>query len=96
VDQSEQRRMTYTAASDGQNKAFEFAIIPAFFGIIGFGLDSWIGIVPVLTIVMVLVSCIGLGVRAWYSYDAQMKIHDANGVWGTQLTTTPAGKGGQP
>jgi hypothetical protein len=104
VDQSEQRRMTYTAASDGQNKAFEFAIIPGVFGLLGYGLDRWIGIIPVLTIVFVLVSFVGLGVRAWFTYDAQMKIHDANGVWGPNSTSsasapsptaTPVASGGQ-
>lgn len=75
------RRRAYAAASEGQNQAFEFAIIPGVFGLVGYGLDRWLGIVPVLTIVMALVAFVGLGVRAWYTYDAKMRGLEADGGW---------------
>lgn len=77
------RRRAYAAASDGQNQAFEFAIIPAVFGLVGYGLDRLLGIVPVLTIVMAVVAFIGLGVRAWYIYDDKMRGLEAGGNWRT-------------
>ncbi len=75
------RRRIYAAASDGQNQAFEFAIIPALFGLVGYGLDRWFGILPVLTIVMAVLAFVGLGVRAWYQYDAKMGVLEREGMW---------------
>lgn len=76
-----ERRRAYAAASDGQNQAFELAIIPALFGLAGYGLDRWVGMVPVFTIVMAIVAFVGLGVRAWYQYDAKMGVLERDGLW---------------
>jgi len=37
---------------DGLAKAFELVLTPALFGLAGFGLDRWLGLTPLLTIVL--------------------------------------------
>ena len=90
-----ERRRAYAAASDGQNQAFEFAIIPAVFGLVGYGLDRWIGIVPVFTIVMAILAFVGLGVRAWYQYDAKMGVLERDGLWNRSTSGEAGTTGGR-
>lgn len=67
------RRETNKGLGDGLALAFELAVTPTIFGILGYMLDRWLGIVPVLTIVLGLVAVIGMFVRMWYGYDLQMR-----------------------
>ena len=67
------RRETNKGLGDGLALAFELAVTPTIFGIIGYMLDRWLGIVPVLTIVLGLVAMVGMFVRMWYGYDLQMR-----------------------
>ncbi|HUF32850.1 MAG TPA: AtpZ/AtpI family protein [Acidimicrobiales bacterium] len=62
---------------DGLSRGFELTITPMLVGVIGFLLDRWLGLVPVLTIVF---SLWGLGVSmymTWFRYDQEMKVHEA-------------------
>ena len=67
------RRETNKGLGDGLALAFELAVTPTIFGIIGYMLDRWLGIVPVLTIVLGIVAMVGMFVRMWYGYDLQMR-----------------------
>lgn len=71
------RRETNKGLGDGLALAFEIAVTPTIFGIIGYMLDRWLGIVPVLTITLGLVAMIGMFVRMWYGYDLQMREQEA-------------------
>ncbi|MDQ2827103.1 MAG: AtpZ/AtpI family protein [Actinomycetota bacterium] len=71
----------YNGAGEGMSRAFELALTPAIIGGIGYLLDRWLGIVPVMTIVFFLVAMVGLVARLWYAYDAQMKLHESAGPW---------------
>ena len=79
------RRQTYVGFSDGMTAAFELAAVPAVLGWVGHLLDRWLGIVPVLTILFVVASLVGLFARMWSSYDAAMRAHDQSAVWGRRL-----------
>ena len=71
----------YRNAGDGYTRAFELAVTPALFGAMGYGLDRWLGIVPVLTIVFALVALIGLLLRTWYGYVYRMQEIEKAGPW---------------
>ena len=71
----------YNGAGEGMSRAMELALTPAIIGGLGYLLDRWLGLVPVLTIVFFLVAMVGLVARLWYSYDAQMKLHEQAGPW---------------
>ena len=67
------RRETNKGLGDGLALAFELAVTPTIFGIIGYMLDRWLGIVPVLTIVLGIVAMVGMFVKLWFGYDLQMR-----------------------
>ncbi len=77
----------YNGAGEGLSRAFELALTPALIGGLGYLLDRWLGIVPVLTIIFFLVAMAGLMARMYYGYDARMKEHEAASPWaGSQGT----------
>lgn len=75
------KRDLYNGFGNGLSRAFELAVTPAVFGGMGYALDRAFGLVPVLTIVLLLLSLAGMFVRMWYGYDAEMKAHEASGPW---------------
>lgn len=76
-----QLRDTYNGFGNALALAFELAVTPAIFGLAGYGLDRWLGIVPVLTIVFALWALIVLLVRMGSHYSAEMRQHEAAGPW---------------
>lgn len=78
------KRDLYNGFGNGLSRAFELAVTPAVFGGIGYVLDRVFGLVPVLTIALLLLSLVGMFVRMWYGYDAEMKAHEARGPWGAR------------
>lgn len=71
----------YNGAGEGMSRAFELALTPAIIGGLGYLLDRWLGLLPVFTIIFFLVAMAGLVARMYYSYDAQMKVHEAASPW---------------
>jgi F0F1-type ATP synthase assembly protein I len=90
------RQETFKGFGDGLALAFELALTPLIFGLIGYGLDRWLGLLPVLTVVLVLLCIVGLSMRMWFEYDAQMKVHEAAGPWARRPVTTTALLEGAP
>ncbi len=58
---------------DGLALSFELDVTPMIFWLIGYCLVRWLGIVPVLTLLLGLVAMVGMFVRMWYGYDLQMR-----------------------
>lgn len=83
MDGRDQREM-YRGFGDGFTRAFELALTPAVFAGFGYLLDKWIGILPVLTIVLFLMAIAGQFVKMYYAYDARMKVHEAAGPWASR------------
>lgn len=77
-------RGLYNGFGNGLSRAFELAVTPAVFGGIGYALDRRFDMVPVLTIALLLLALVGMFVRMWYGYDAEMKAHEATGPWAAQ------------
>ena len=71
----------YRNFGDGFTRAFELAVTPVIFGAMGYGLDRWLGIVPVLTTIFTLLAVIGLLLRTWYGYVYRMEALERSGPW---------------
>jgi len=71
----------YNGYGDGMARAFELALVPAIFCGFGYVLDRWLGIMPVLSIVLFLVAVAGLFAKTWYEYEARMQLEDATAPW---------------
>ena len=72
-----QRRPLNQGFGDALARAFEFAATVAIFFFIGFGLDHWLGTAPIFMIVCSVFVIAGQTVRLWYTYDAEMRRHEA-------------------
>ncbi len=68
-----ERRDLYNGFGEGLQRAVEFAVTPALFGLAGYGLDRWLGTLPLFTILLALFAVIGSFVRVWIHYDAEMR-----------------------
>ena len=86
-----ERQETYQGFGDTLAVAFELAVTPFVFGLIGYGLDRWLGIVPLFTTMLVLFAIAGLSVRMWFDYDTRMKAHEAQAPWARPLRTAVRG-----
>jgi F0F1-type ATP synthase assembly protein I len=72
-----QRRDLYNGFGEGLQQAFEFAAVPAVFGVGGLLLDGWLGTLPLFTILLGLFGVVGTFVRMWIHYDARMRREEA-------------------
>ena len=57
-------------------RAFEFALTPIVFGLLGAGLDHLVGTWPLFMILFGLFAVVGLAVRSYYAYVAEMAEHE--------------------
>ncbi len=80
-----QRRELYQGFGDTLAVAFELAVTPVIVGLMGYGLDRWLGTTPILTVIFVLLAIVGLSARMWYGYDARMRVLEANGPWAKRV-----------
>lgn len=69
---------------DGYTRSVELAVTPTLFGAMGYGIDRWLGIVPVFTIVLALMALIGLLLRTWYGYVYRMEAIEKAGPWASE------------
>jgi hypothetical protein len=79
--QPTEQGLMYRGYGDGMARAFEFALTPAIFCGIGYAVDRWLGIVPVFSIILFLVSVAGMFAKTWYAYEARMREEDAAAPW---------------
>ena len=81
MDQLAERRELYNGFGNALALGMEFALGPVIFGGLGWLLDGWIGISPILTIVLAVVGVVASFLRTWYRYDAEMKDKEAKAIW---------------
>ena len=80
----------YRTFGESYTRAFELAGTPALFGLMGYGLDRWLGIVPVLTLVLALLAFLTLLLQTWSGYVQQMEELEHAGPWATKPAPAPA------
>lgn len=86
-----ERRELNKGLGDGFTRAFELALLPLLFGGIGYVVDGFLGIRPVVTIALVLYAVVGIFLRSWYGYDREMRAREAEGSWNRSTLRPPAG-----
>jgi hypothetical protein len=77
----EDRRDLYNGFGNGLSRAVELALTPALFGGLGWLLDRWLGLFPVLTLLIGFLGVVGTFVSTWYRYEADMKAEEARAPW---------------
>ncbi|GAC1600057.1 MAG: hypothetical protein NVS3B21_26990 [Acidimicrobiales bacterium] len=78
---TKQKTTSVARLDDSLSRGMELVFTPALLGVAGFVADRFLGIVPVLTIAFAVFGVAGMGVRSFYRYDAQMRVHEAAGPW---------------
>ena len=66
------QRDTWHGFSNALSHAFEIVATTVFFVLLGLWIDGRVGTRPLFTVVLGLLAVIGLGVRAYYTYMAQI------------------------
>jgi len=80
VDLRERRELN-NGFGEALSRAFELAVTPALFGVMGWFLDRWVGTTPLFTIAFLLLAVCGVGYMTWFRYEEEMKRHEADAVW---------------
>jgi F0F1-type ATP synthase assembly protein I len=62
---------------DGMSIAFELVGTPAIFGVMGFGLDRWLGTTPLFTIGLTLIALATVAGLTIWRYNAEMARADS-------------------
>ena len=75
------QRDIYNGFGDGLARAFEFAVTPVVVGALGYGLDRWLGLVPLMTILLTVVALVVKTYVMWLQYDAEMRVHEQKAAW---------------
>ena len=60
---------------------YELVFSPLILALIGFGIDKLFGTVPVFTALFAVLGLIGVVVKIYFNYRAEMQEHDAAGPW---------------
>ncbi|HZQ26646.1 MAG TPA: AtpZ/AtpI family protein [Acidimicrobiales bacterium] len=76
-----EKRALNNGFGEALSRAFEFAVSPVIFGFLGHLLDMRLGTSPACLLLFAAFCVIGLFVKTWYAYDAEMKAQDAAGPW---------------
>ena len=71
-----ERQVLWNGFGTTLTRAFEFALTPVVFGLLGAGVDHVLGTWPVFMILFGLFAVAGLAVRSYYSYVAEMAEHE--------------------
>ncbi|MGQ0802683.1 MAG: AtpZ/AtpI family protein [Actinomycetota bacterium] len=71
----------YGGFGEALAQAFEFAVIPVLFGLLGIWLDGLLGIRPWLTVVLLVVGITGVVTRAIYAYKARVEAEEEGKPW---------------
>lgn len=79
---SDDKRVDYRGLDDGWTRAIEMVLTPVVAGGIGYLLDRTLGTLPLLSIIFVVAAMVAAFVKTYYTYDAQMRAHDATAPWG--------------
>ncbi|MEI7622664.1 MAG: AtpZ/AtpI family protein [Actinomycetes bacterium] len=60
---------------------FELVLSPLILALVGFGIDKLFGTVPLFTVLFAVLGLIGVVVKIYYNYRAEMEAHEAEGPW---------------
>ena len=75
------QRDTWHGFSNALSHAFELVATTVIFVLLGLFIDDRTGTRPLFTVVLGLLAVIGLGVRAYYTYQAQIARDEEGKPW---------------
>ena len=75
------QRETWHGFSNALSHAFELVAATVLFVLLGLWIDGRVGTRPLFTVVLGLLAVIGLGVRAYYTYLAQIQRDEEGKPW---------------
>jgi len=78
---SDSQRRELTQQMNKSHGSFELVVSPLLFALIGYGLDRWLGTLPWITITFAVLGLAGAVAKIYYTYDLEMKQHEAEGPW---------------
>lgn len=81
MNESDERRELYRGVSGGWQRAVELTLVPVGFGALGRFLDGRLGWSPILTLLLGLLAVVGVFIKIFIEYSAEMDAHDRNAVW---------------
>lgn len=81
MDDLKGRQHLYNGFGDTFTRGMEMVLTPALLGGFGYFLDRVIGIVPVLTIVFTVIGVVGVAVKEYYAYEAEIRVQEADASW---------------
>lgn len=79
-----QRWLLRNAFAQRESRGTELVAVPVVAGLLGYGLDRWIGTMPLLTIVLVVLALAAQVVKLYYGYEEEMRKHEADAPWKLQ------------
>jgi F0F1-type ATP synthase assembly protein I len=78
---TDSQRRELTQSMNRSHGSFELVVSPLLFALIGYGLDRWIGTTPWITVIFAIIGLAGAVVKIYYSYEVEMRQHEAEGPW---------------
>lgn len=75
-------RDLYHGLDDGLSQAIEMVLTPGLFALIGYWIDSRLGLVPWFTVSLLLLALVGVFTRMWARYAQEMEAHERRAEWG--------------
>lgn len=75
------RRDLWQGFGDGLTQAFEMAVTPILFALLGHFLDGQFGTRPILTVFLVVFAMVGAFLRTWYHYLNRVQALEDGKVW---------------
>jgi F0F1-type ATP synthase assembly protein I len=61
--------------------SYELVFSPLLLALIGYGLDRWLGTLPLLTIIFAVLGLVGACIKIYYGYVAEMDEHEKDAPW---------------
>jgi F0F1-type ATP synthase assembly protein I len=95
VDRSQRRDLTQQM--NHTSGSYELVLSPVILAFLAYGLDRWLGTVPVFTVIGAAVGLAGAVVKMVYGYNAEMAGHEVDAPWTSgpvdPTDAGPTGKG---
>jgi F0F1-type ATP synthase assembly protein I len=61
--------------------SYELVLSPLLLALIGYGLDRWLGTVPLLTVAFAVLGLVGACIKIYYGYLSEMDEHEKDAPW---------------
>jgi hypothetical protein len=74
-------RGLYGGFGDALAQAFEFAVIPVLFGLLGIWIDGRLGTRPWATVILLVIGLTGVIARTLYAYKDRMETEEKDKPW---------------